>query len=184
MDQKVNPSVVAYTRKRETLKSTTLIQIDNFLRRAIDIILSLVGMVILAPFFVMIAIAIKRSSPGPIFYWGPRAGKGGKTFKILKFRTMYERKESYQGPKVTAENDSRITPLGRILRQTKINELPQLWNVLRGDMSLVGPRPRIQLLPPSGPKKFAMKSYPSVPALPARHQWFTAMKKICSSLGI
>jgi diguanylate cyclase (GGDEF)-like protein len=115
--------------------------VDGFLRRLIDIFSSFFGLIILSPIFLLVSIAIKRSSPGPIFYWGPRMGKNGKIFRILKFRTMYERKESYQGPKVTAENDPRVTPLGRILRQTKINELPQLWNVLVGDMSLVGPRP-------------------------------------------
>ncbi len=118
-----------------------MIVLDEFLRRLVDIVLSLFGLIVLSPLFVFTAIAIRRSSPGPVFYWGPRAGKNGKVFKILKFRTMYERKESYDGPKVTAENDPRVTPLGRLLRQTKINELPQLWNVLRGDMSMVGPRP-------------------------------------------
>jgi diguanylate cyclase (GGDEF)-like protein len=122
-------------------QTTILKQIDNALRRLMDIVLSLVGLIMLSPFFFLIAIAIKRSSPGPVFYWGPRAGKNGKVFNILKFRTMYERKESYTGPKVTAENDPRVTPLGRILRQSKINEFPQLWNVLRGEMSFVGPRP-------------------------------------------
>jgi diguanylate cyclase (GGDEF)-like protein len=114
---------------------------DRFFRRLLDIMLSTFGLIMLSPLFLLIAIAIKRSSPGPVFYWGLRAGKNNRPFKILKFRTMYERKESYDGPKVTAEDDSRITPFGRILRQTKLNELPQFWNVLIGDMSLVGPRP-------------------------------------------
>lgn len=122
-------------------KGVFLTKLDDFARRILDILLSLFGLLVLSPLFLLIGIAIKRSSPGPVFYWGPRAGKNGKPFRILKFRTMYERKESYDGPKVTAENDPRVTPLGRILRQTKINELPQLWNVLIGDMSMVGPRP-------------------------------------------
>jgi lipopolysaccharide/colanic/teichoic acid biosynthesis glycosyltransferase len=126
-----------------------MLQLDDMLRRVIDIALTLLGMIALSPLFLLVSIAIKRSSPGPVFYWGARAGKDGKIFKILKFRTMYERKESYEGPKVTPEDDPRITPLGRILRQTKINELPQLWNVFIGDMSLVAraqktqPSPRI-----------------------------------------
>ncbi|MDQ3004974.1 MAG: sugar transferase [Chloroflexota bacterium] len=110
-------------------------------KRAFDIVMSLIGLIILAPVFVYVAILIKRDSPGPIFFWGSRMGRGGKPFKMLKFRTMYERIESYQGPPVTANGDARITPLGQWLRDTKINELPQLWNVLIGEMSLVGPRP-------------------------------------------
>lgn len=110
-------------------------------KRAFDFSLALVGLTILAPIFAYISILIKRDSPGPVFFWGPRMGKNGQSFKILKFRTMYERLESYQGPPVTADKDERITPLGHWLRDTKINELPQLWNVLIGEMSIVGPRP-------------------------------------------
>ena len=110
-------------------------------KRVFDFTMALIGLIILAPVFVYVAILIKRDSPGPFFFWGPRMGKGGRPFKMLKFRTMYERIESYQGPPVTANGDSRITPLGQWLRDTKINELPQLWNVLIGEMSLVGPRP-------------------------------------------
>ncbi len=110
-------------------------------KRAFDFILALVGLTILAPIFAFMSILIKRDSPGPVFFWGPRMGKNGQSFKILKFRTMYERLESYQGPPVTADKDERITPLGHWLRDTKINELPQLWNVLIGEMSIVGPRP-------------------------------------------
>ncbi len=110
-------------------------------KRLFDILMSLIGMILLAPIGLVIAILIKRDSPGPVFYRGLRAGKGGKPFHILKFRTMYERPESYAGPRVTAQGDSRITPLGAWLRYTKINEFPQLWNVFKGEMSLVGPRP-------------------------------------------
>jgi diguanylate cyclase (GGDEF)-like protein len=110
-------------------------------KRAFDLALALVGLMLLAPVFLGIAILIKRDSSGPVFFWGRRMGKHGKPFKILKFRTMYERLESYQGPAVTGDKDERITPLGHWLRDTKMNELPQLWNVLIGDMSIVGPRP-------------------------------------------
>ncbi|GAB4491534.1 MAG: hypothetical protein Fur0016_23220 [Anaerolineales bacterium] len=110
-------------------------------KRLFDIVMSLIGMILLAPIGIVIAILIKRDSPGPVFYRGLRAGKDGKPFHILKFRTMFERPESYAGPRVTAQGDSRITPLGAWLRYTKINEFPQLWNVLKGEMSLVGPRP-------------------------------------------
>ena len=113
----------------------------DFVKRLFDIFFSLAALLFLWPFFGLIAIAIKRDSPGPIFYRGQRMGRGGKYFKILKFRTMYETPESYDGPCVTAQDDCRITPLGAWLRDTKLNELPQLWNVLKGEMSLVGPRP-------------------------------------------
>ncbi len=115
--------------------------LNGIAKRAFDFIAALAGIIALSPFFALIASLIKRDTPGPVFYWGPRAGKGGRVFRILKFRTMYERTESYRGPRVTCKGDSRITPLGRWLRDTKMNELPQLWNVLIGEMSLVGPRP-------------------------------------------
>jgi lipopolysaccharide/colanic/teichoic acid biosynthesis glycosyltransferase len=110
-------------------------------KRGFDIVLSGLGLLILSPIFLLIAILIKRDSPGPVFYRGRRAGQYGKEFTILKFRSMYERPESYQGEKITAQDDPRITPVGKWLRQAKLNELPQLWNVLKGEMSLVGPRP-------------------------------------------
>lgn len=114
---------------------------NGLLKRAFDALASAIGLLLLSPFFIYIALLIKREGPGPIFYRGPRSGKGDNIFGILKFRTMYETSASYEGPRVTAKGDSRITPLGHWLRDTKLNELPQLWNVLIGDMSLVGPRP-------------------------------------------
>jgi lipopolysaccharide/colanic/teichoic acid biosynthesis glycosyltransferase len=114
---------------------------DAILRRALDIFAAGLGLLILSPLFLVIALAIRRDTPGPVFFKGDRVGKAGRKFKILKFRTMYERPASYQGSRITAADDDRITPLGRWLRRTKINELPQLWNVLTGEMSLVGPRP-------------------------------------------
>ena len=114
---------------------------DALARRAFDLLVSLVGLLLLLPVFAILAVAIKRDTPGPVFFRGWRAGRFGRPFKILKFRTMYERPDCYAGPPVTAAGDTRITPLGLWLRNTKINELPQLWNVLVGDMSFVGPRP-------------------------------------------
>lgn len=110
-------------------------------KRLFDIIVSLTGLILLSPFMLIISILIKSDSPGPVIFRGERAGKNNKIFKILKFRTMHEEPESYQGPRVTAQDDPRVTPLGHWLRETKLNELPQLWNVLIGEMSLVGPRP-------------------------------------------
>jgi len=110
-------------------------------KRLFDMLFALFGLILLSPLFVYISYRIKRDSPGPVFYWGKRAGLGMRPFRILKFRTMYECPESYKGPSVTCKEDGRITPVGHFLRNTKINELPQLWNVLIGDMSFVGPRP-------------------------------------------
>ena len=110
-------------------------------KRSMDIFFSALGLLLLAPFFLLVALKLKREGPGPVFYRGPRVGMDGIEFGILKFRTMYERPESYQGARITARDDKRITPTGRWLRDTKLNELPQLWNVLVGEMSLVGPRP-------------------------------------------
>jgi lipopolysaccharide/colanic/teichoic acid biosynthesis glycosyltransferase len=116
-------------------------KLDRLAKRGLDIFVSLVGLIILGPFFLVIAFAIKRDSSGPVFFHGLRTGRDGQPFFIHKFRTMHESLESYQGLKITAQNDRRITPLGHWLRDTKLNEIPQLWNVLVGDMSLVGPRP-------------------------------------------
>lgn len=110
-------------------------------KRAFDIFASAFGLLILAPIFGLLAVLIKRDSPGPVFYHGPRMGRGERVFNILKFRTMRDDPDSYKGPRLTAKGDRRITSQGKWLRDTKLNELPQLWNVLIGDMSLVGPRP-------------------------------------------
>jgi lipopolysaccharide/colanic/teichoic acid biosynthesis glycosyltransferase len=115
--------------------------LGDAVKRCFDIVSSLTAIIILSPFLFLLYYLIKRDSPGPLFFRGLRIGKDGKTFKILKFRTMYECPESYAGPPLTCKDDARITPLGRWLRDTKMNEMPQLWNVLKGEMSIVGPRP-------------------------------------------
>jgi lipopolysaccharide/colanic/teichoic acid biosynthesis glycosyltransferase len=110
-------------------------------KRLSDVFFAFVALVVLAPLFLLVAVLIKLDSSGPVFYWGERTGKRGRPFRILKFRTMYEVPSSYDGPRVTGKGDRRVTSLGRWLRESKLNELPQLWNVVKGDMSLVGPRP-------------------------------------------
>ncbi len=110
------------------------------IKRAADMIVSLLIMVIASPVYAVLAILVKRSSPGPVIYRQQRIGLYGRSFDILKFRTMVEHAES-DVPQLSAEDDPRVTPIGRIMRKYRLDELPQMWNVLRGDMSLVGPRP-------------------------------------------
>lgn len=110
-------------------------------KRAMDIVLSLLALVVLSPLMILIALLIKLTSPGPIFYRQERCGLNGKPFQMLKFRTMRVDAEAQTGPVWCKENDPRRTPLGAFLRRTSLDELPQLINVLKGDMSLVGPRP-------------------------------------------
>ena len=109
-------------------------------KRLFDIVASAIGILILSPFFMLVAILVKLTSKGPIFYSQERASLDGESFKIIKFRTMRTDAEN-EGPGWTTKGDSRITPIGRFMRATSIDEFPQLFNVLRGDMSLVGPRP-------------------------------------------
>jgi lipopolysaccharide/colanic/teichoic acid biosynthesis glycosyltransferase len=107
----------------------------------LDLVVSSVAMVLLSPLFLLVAALVKLTSPGPVFFRQERMGLHSKPFTLLKFRTM--RVGAHEaGPLVTAAGDSRVTPLGRFLRKSKVDEFPQLWNVLRGDMSLVGPRPQ------------------------------------------
>jgi lipopolysaccharide/colanic/teichoic acid biosynthesis glycosyltransferase len=110
------------------------------LKRSIDIIASLIGLFLLSPIFLIIAILIKIHDGGSIFYRAKRIGYQGQDLLLYKFRSMIPQADT-QGPAVTASGDQRITPIGQFLRNTKLDELPQLINVLKGEMSLVGPRP-------------------------------------------
>jgi lipopolysaccharide/colanic/teichoic acid biosynthesis glycosyltransferase len=120
-------------------------------KRALDVVGALAGLVLLAPLMAGIALAVRLTSPGPVLFRQRRSGRGGKPFVMYKFRTMVADAEDRKarllalneqdGPAFKIRDDPRVTPLGRFLRQTSLDELPQLWNVLRGDMSLVGPRP-------------------------------------------
>ena len=110
------------------------------IKRAFDIITSAIGLLVLSPLFGLIALQIKLGSKGPVFYSQERVGLYGLPFKIYKFRTMIDHAESGV-PQLTLDDDPRITKGGRWLRKYRLDELPQLWNILRGDMSIVGPRP-------------------------------------------
>lgn len=108
-----------------------------------DTAFAITGLVVLAPVFVLLAMAVRLSSAGPVFYRGSRIGLNGKVFRVLKFRTMVMNAESLGGS-CTGDDDPRITPLGLWMRKYKLDELPQLLNVLKADMSFVGPRPEVR----------------------------------------
>lgn len=111
------------------------------IKDVLDFCAAFCGIIIAAPIMIIIAIAVKMTSPGPALYSQERVGKGGKPFTIYKFRSMRCDAENKSGPVWAQANDPRITPLGRFLRKSHLDELPQLFNVLKGEMSLVGPRP-------------------------------------------
>ena len=112
-------------------------------KRAFDAAVAAIGLVVLSPVLAAISIAIKAGSPGPLVYRGKRVGLNGDTFEMLKFRTMVVDADKIGGSS-TPEDDPRVTPIGKKLRRYKLDELPQLINVLKGDMSFVGPRPQVQ----------------------------------------
>ena len=114
------------------------------LKRAIDVIVSLAALIVLTPLYTIVSIIIKATSPGPVFYLQERVGLHNKPFNIIKFRSMVQDAEASGKPQLTSDNDPRITPFGRFMRKYRIDELPQFWNVLKGEMSIVGPRPERQ----------------------------------------
>lgn len=117
--------------------------LQQAVKRFIDVFLSVFAIVILIPVYIILAIAVKMSSPGPVFFLQERIGLNGKPFRIIKFRTMFIDAEK-SGPQLSSSNDCRITPVGRFMRKLRLDEFPQFFNVLKGDMSLVGPRPERQ----------------------------------------
>ncbi len=125
---------------RDPVESPRESRTDRGLPRAVDVALSFAGLVVAAPILVFAGLGVALSSKGPVLFRQERVGRDGSRFHVLKLRTM---RSGAGGPAVTAGDDRRITPFGRLLRRTKVDELPQLWNVLAGDMALVGPRPEI-----------------------------------------
>ncbi len=132
----------------------------EFLKRIIDLVCSLIGLIVLMPILILIAIIIKIESKGPVIFAQDRVGKNGKLFKMYKFRSMINNAEELKeklasqnersGPMFKIKNDPRITRIGKFIRKTSIDELPQLINIIKGDMSIVGPRPSL----PNEVKKF------------------------------
>lgn len=110
-------------------------------KRLLDILFGVIGLIISAPFILVFGIIIKLTSPGPVFFKQERVGYMGKNFKVIKLRSMRNDAEAKTGAVWAKKNDPRVTPVGRFIRKTRIDEMPQFWNVLKGDMSLVGPRP-------------------------------------------
>ena len=152
VDVKVVPDllqVIALRARLEELDGVPIISINDvplqglnsLIKRTIDIGIASVALVFLSLPFAIIAALIKATSPGPVFYRQERMGLDGRPFSVYKFRSMFEDAERDTGPVWTRKDDPRRTPLGRVLRKLSLDELPQLWNVIRGDMSLVGPRP-------------------------------------------
>lgn len=132
------------------------------IKRALDIILSFIALILLMPVYAIVALIIKRTSPGPVFYLQERIGLHNKPFNIIKFRSMVDNAEASGQPQLSSDDDPRITPFGRFMRKYRIDELPQFWNVLKGEMALVGPRPER--------KYYIDQILPKVPAYALLHQ--------------
>ena len=124
-----------------TVKGTGLSPMQRIIKRTMDIVLCSLAMVVAAPIMLVVAAAIKLEDGGPVFYKQDRLTRGGREFKILKFRSMIVDAEKYAGAVLASGNDPRITKVGKVIRATRLDELPQLLNILKGDMSIVGPRP-------------------------------------------
>ena len=116
-------------------------RLQNGLKRLTDVVCATIGLILALPIMLLVAVAVKFTSPGPVFYHQPRVGQRGRVFVVHKFRSMRQDAEKGTGAVWATKQDNRVTAVGRFLRLTRLDELPQLWNVLRGDMSLVGPRP-------------------------------------------
>ena len=114
---------------------------NKLIKRLIDIIGSIIALILFSPIMLIVAILVKKSSPGPIIFAQERIGLGNKPFKMYKFRSMGVQDPKKEAKEWTTKNDVRVTPVGRVIRKTSLDELPQFWNVLKGDMSLIGPRP-------------------------------------------
>jgi len=152
VDVKVVPDllqVIALRARLEDLDGVPVININDVplqgfnsaVKRSIDIAISSVALLCVAIPVAIVALLVRLTSRGPVFYRQDRTGLDGKSFSIVKFRSMFDDAERETGPVWTVPGDPRVTPLGRFLRRSNLDELPQLWNVLRGDMSIVGPRP-------------------------------------------
>ncbi|MDO5147071.1 MAG: undecaprenyl-phosphate glucose phosphotransferase [Eubacteriales bacterium] len=152
--------------------------VNKFIKRAIDLVGSIVCIILFSPVMLVVAILVKKSSPGPIIFCQERVGLHNKPFKMYKFRSMGVQSASKEKTAWTTHNDPRVTPVGRIIRKTSIDELPQLFNVLKGDMSLIGPRPERPL--------FVEKFKEEIPRYMIKHQvrpGMTGWAQVCGFRG-
>ncbi len=133
--ENLNPSWLVFN---EGFRRTTTFVL---VRRVLSVIISLIGLILTLPLLPLIMLAVRLDSEGPIFYMQTRVGKNGRLFKVVKFRTMRHDAEAASGPQWAGNNDPRVTRVGKFLRTTRLDEIPQLWCVLKGDMAFVGPRP-------------------------------------------
>lgn len=136
--------------------------LNRIIKRTIDIIGAITALILFSPIMLVVAILVKKSSPGPILFAQERIGLGNKPFKMYKFRSMGVQDPKKEAKQWTTKNDARVTPVGKIIRKTSLDELPQFWNVLRGDMSLIGPRPERPL--------FVEKFKEEIPRYMIKHQ--------------
>jgi Undecaprenyl-phosphate glucose phosphotransferase len=152
VDVKVVPDllqVITLRARLEDLDGVPVINVNDAplqgvnaaIKRLIDIGISSIALIVFAMPLAVVALLVRMTSRGPVFYRQERMGLDGKSFSIVKFRSMYDDAERESGPVWAVPGDPRVTPIGRFLRRSSVDELPQLWNVLRGDMSIVGPRP-------------------------------------------
>lgn len=145
--------------KKEAEDGLRMKQVQIACKSIYDFIASLFGITIISPIFLLICCAIKVTDPGPVFFLQERIGKNGKTFKIIKFRTMVLNAEKIgDGLVVQTEDDPRITKIGKFLRKTSLDELPQLLNIIKGEMSLIGPRPPVTYHPYNGYENYPEKA--------------------------
>ncbi len=125
------------------------------MKRVVDFAISAFMLIMLFPFFMLAALMIRFTSPGPAFFRQRRVGRNGRNFYLLKFRTMFVLQDAEKG-RFEPGSSARVTRIGRVLRKTKLDELPQLWNVLKGDMALVGPRPEVRKWTGVYPERWAL----------------------------
>ena len=157
----VEPAGAAIARRVTELDASPASRVDAAARRLVDVAVALIGLVALAPPLAVACVAIVLDSRGPPLYWQERVGRNGRRFRLVKLRTMVQHAEADGRPVWATAGDPRITRVGAILRRCRFDEVPQLWNVLRGEMSLIGPRPE-------RPELVALLTS-RIPEYPARH---------------